>query len=1409
MTFRKDRAQILAVCDFKPADDENVADGIALVEYRSTIRQIIESSIANVINELDSVSGASPGTNLYINALEKVEEIFGVGIDGGPGSQIFQDIVELNELIKAFSGIADTSDFAKSVMQSSKNRLAVKTNAAKDAILPGDTYYTYLTRVAPRCDDFHQHIVRALSEDAGFLSESVPLFSSTKTYAQLIDLIGSLVNEGSTHLLGLGDSNPPNAARLADTHAWSFTRLDPYLLSDTKGIYRLPKDVFYKLNAFEEINNNSFQFEQDYGRFSGTYDRTDDLFPFGTAYLSNQKYKAFVGYATNPPDSSSAATLPKILFAISRELAVSAGLATYEDDGSYIIELLSDRNKNPTEVTSIGEQPIRNRGLTLPGEGTDWLSNLSPFDRAHIAGDSAISAERVRQPAKRPGPYDLATSRSHVVVSSEDTSETRSTLYTAFEKFDISNSSITIAGTERLLLEKLKSVDIPVARRDGIDSLSALPYLSTLDATASTSKDIIDEYTQYIRKITSIDSLGSERSLDPVTVSKILLGNEKVQDVIQSLGFSPVQSAIGSPLLVLGSNECSGNNFARYYTNQDRVHTTLFAIEEPRFLSVLEEYCFRYFISTRTLWYVPSWKEFVNSSLRNADLSFIGQSTSIAGFATNPSSVGPDGLGFNGEFPAVVAWALYHFCRPAIQPVYAEDGIRYRFYAHDLFKSLDSGGTGAAENEPIPYSMSNSARKSPFEALASFYEEVLNMTANVTEDYGTERDDWFVQSSDEERGLSGPNAHDVSVTRASGLDARELFFLCFQAFRRLISAGTEPPRLIAAPDRTLPTCYSNPTVRAVHPNGMAGGSIVDALVERDITRQFFVLPSPEYDPEGSYFEIQVPTSFGARIDRMTSAYEGTSAPVSNIYEDLTLAMEHENKAMIRAVSLANGIMDARRSAIQAAENKTIGPDALGIIKEYLPEGQTPAGFGPALLQNLDHETVSSAYKTTKRTLPFVSSVGEEAITSKAFTPLMRSTSGIPGIINAASGRIAALKSFLKTPAYSSSNDNRFDPNNARIFCVGFPKGIFGERFNTSVAANIEEGAVPEPFAGLDNTIVRVAFSKLDNMLPGVRFKPMEFVYDPSLFVAPDGYKDYIGDAPIEESLSAFKFHRTVVDVENGSQIGFQTYEFDPDTGFVPTASIFDPPASYIESLSPEVARQLAYTTVMSDLLAMYVEIVNGLSIGDETFPAFFEEEILDLAVDEFVGNQNVEFGSYLSVLSSLESFTLDQATALEMLSESYPGDVGIVGKRVKTMSDAYSDETVSDDSAADFSIARAVLGSILFSPKFTRQKILTNSMMSGTGFFLVDPDQFRVSAYGEDGAPGNDPVLVRRYLDAASLIVSEPEGGEDTVDFIVKSGNSEDATIIGDIIVQFIPGVIEDPVNNEIPGNPLDALGGF
>ena len=98
------------------------------------------------------------------------------------------------------------------------------------------------------------------------------------------------------------------------------------------------------------------------------------------------------------------------------------------------------------------------------------------------------------------------------------------------------------------------------------------------------------------------------------------------------------------------------------------------------------------------------------------------------------------------------------------------------------------------------------------------------------------------------------------------------------------------------------------------------------------------------------------------------------------------------------------------------------------------------------------------------------------------------------------------------------------------------------------------------------------------MLPTIKFSDMSYYYDPNLFVAADGFFDVDENSEsIEEILDKVRFKRAVVSSDN--VVSLEDVTIDEEGSFTG--------GGYLTSLSSGVSRQLAYVTVMSDLLSFY------------------------------------------------------------------------------------------------------------------------------------------------------------------------------------------------------------------------------
>ena len=829
---------------------------------------------------------------------------------------------------------------------------------------------------------------------------------------------------------------------------------------------------------------------------------------------------------------------------------------------------------------------------------------------------------------------------------------------------------------------------------------------------------------------------------------------------------------------------------------EEIVHGCLFAVENPRFMIALERYCWTFFVASRlssqgTRQDAP-WSEYVLSN---------GVDVEEALDKMSCSKVLDEGWTVvdNGGIPAVVAVAL-------------------RKYPGAIAAALDTGDTDdyssnfvriactpAQLARSLSYDNIVTKDRSPFIALSQFFEDVLDMTHDKSVSLGAEGL-WYKNVQTEP---PDPGGVTRQRTSARGLSARSLFTECFNTFRKVFSAvegSDDHPRLSRVPNKIR----SNYDLEN-------GGDLTKYLIPFANTHEGAPIFSPvgedipddpdlQGDALGSSFQFCIPKLFKNRKTDMRRACDAEE-PITEftLFTDVTKALEQENKSVVRGLSHLGAIADTLQDKRADIGSVTVSNVAVNVINEFFPRGGEPAPVGREIISRAGSPHVSSVYKTMEKRLPFAELSGGLP-NAAAFLPLAKTTSGSPGGVT--KGRFAALKLLLSSPNLTVSEENLFDPTNTRVFCVGIPLSSF-----TSVVTNrvtsVPEDFVPGDAAGLsitdrelvqDNSLLRITFTKKDNMLPTVKFSGLSYYYDPNLFVAADGFFDVDENSEsIEDVLHQVRFKRAVVSSDN--VVSLESVTIDEEGSFSG--------GGYLTSLSPGVSRQLAYVTVMSDLLSFYTSLVSGVDPSEEAFCTV--QASLNQLIDSSIGVESqISIDDLVRAFASSTNVPVSQ----DIASSAIADDIDLQSsKRVKSFNEAIADGTLGqEDLPANYVQAQRAFSSLLFRSESERIFALSPKRFSGVAFLPVDPDAFRVddpegTGFGS-GAEGEDPNAVRTIIQDAGIEL-ESEGSV----FIVKSGNSEDATSLNEIIVEaeyvsLSPGGIEEslPIENGIPNDPLDSI---
>ena len=815
------------------------------------------------------------------------------------------------------------------------------------------------------------------------------------------------------------------------------------------------------------------------------------------------------------------------------------------------------------------------------------------------------------------------------------------------------------------------------------------------------------------------------------------------------------------------------------------VHACLFSVDNPRFLIALERYSWMYFLASRlssegTRIGAP-WSDFVLSAgtgiTTNLDTDEVKNSL-ITDAVTGDGWTGAD----NGKIPAVIASTL---------ATYAELGgttsdvgyVKVAFTAAQLCDSLSYEGSHA---ENFVHS------ESPFEMLAQFFEDVLD----ATHDKSVALD--AVGRWNKRGNVSPSDPQNIQRRRTSsrGLSAASLFVVCFNTFRKLFSAAqgyADAPVLSRIPTKQRSDFGLNNVgdltkflipVSETHTGGLASAEDPDTVGLK----------------RGTTFQFSISNDFRNRGTNAGNACGANEPTVSfTLFTDITKSLEQENKSVVRTLAHIGAIADTIQEKRIAIGKKTVGLQAPEIIQELFPRGSTPPKIAEEIFSRTGSPHVAGVFKTLERRLPFPE-VSSGIPNSTAFLPLSKTTSGSPA--GATKGRLAALKLLLNSEYLSVSEDNKFDPTNARVFCVGIPLSAYlslANQRSADLATSSETGgsdgtATSENELVQDQTLVKIIFSKKDNMLPTVTFSDISYYYDPNLFVAANGFFNIDeGSESIEDVLGLVEFKRAVV--AEDATVSIENVRLGDDGKFEG--------GGYLPSLSPAVSRQLAYITVVSDLLSYYNSIVAGLDVNEDAFST--DPLLLNQLVDSSIGlTAPIPIEQLLGSIAASTNVPVAQSVAESMASEE---EILESSKKIKSLQEAFDEGLLEDsDQPGNYVQAQKTISSLLFKPASERLFSLVPKRLAGVAFLPVDPDAFKVEDPGNDGF-GNASVVGQ--IQQAGL---EVEIGDNV--FIVKSGNSEDSTSLSEILVtaEFVSldlGGVETAIaiENGLPDNPFDALG--
>ena len=762
------------------------------------------------------------------------------------------------------------------------------------------------------------------------------------------------------------------------------------------------------------------------------------------------------------------------------------------------------------------------------------------------------------------------------------------------------------------------------------------------------------------------------------------------------------------------------------------IHGCLFSdIGGVKYEYALANYCYAFFVKHKLEASTgKSWYDFFFDDVNGLGGSGVGGTGSIDTLLSDETE---------SSLAALVVYALIHDANVKSEPSVFSSAHGYfssprssktRVFPGDLYRSLI-----------YESSMRFQEQDNPFKLFCEFVGNVLDDTVARTERMTGGDGQFFYETSNGSK-----------VTRAGGLDARAFVFMCFKLFKKVFATDSSTGGSPSAPEPILlanaaPSYY--PPLPAIQAIGHGSPSAV-------------VVESPEYR-----LRFFIPSSLNARkIDASAACHATppTGGSGFTAFSDARNSVDHQ----LRFFGEGLGHLGTIRRSVQNARVKagivTVGAGSEDIIKEFLPS-ETESEVGKVLFSRFGTGHLSVIAKNFEHSMSFIGKGGGSAPTQVALLPYRQKVSPPPS--NLIGGRYQTMMRFLaNSQNMTFSEDNIFDPSNAKIACLGIPAGgiesLHAQSMqlnNASIEAGTNNISVGDRYSR-DNSLLKISITKTDALLPDVEFEDVAFYYDPRLYVAAGGFDDCIEDK-LEDDLESIQFKRAVV-TDEGS-VDIVDVEFSVDTGF-------SEGAGSISSLEPAVARQLAYVTASSDLFAFYLSLVCGMELEE---PAFgIEDGLMDQGIDTNMiwDTQNVDSKTIINTIPSLDISVPFDTAGLDMMI----GDPSTFGNYETSPVLDMADIDPADISPANVLTTRQILSSLLFKPHTTRTEILFPRRFEGVVFCYVDPAAFKVSDFGDTGAS----TAAENALKDQGLAIEHPEGSGDF--YIIKSGNNEDASgVIG------------------------------
>jgi hypothetical protein len=521
--FMQDRAQILAVCDFKPFGnkiDDTPSDSETLTKLRATLRQLSEISVAENMSSFEaqgpSLSAQFDGAQPYASMKASAESVFGSDLDGASG-KVSQDIEDLNDINKRVEKAIRSMDFNTS--SGFNGTLKNNTQDRLDEIVPSNPS-PYFTNVKITIADYLRNLYDLL-EDAGF-SGDVTNFSSTKVFYHLIDLLGQLMNSPRPKILDDSDLG----ARPDDSDPYIFRKTVTYDLINPVLVAKSPRP-----------------------------ERTQPTILLGDIEAGGPGGSGILSPGTNAPALTGDEAfnddygLGRHLIAIARELSTSVVAGKYEEElrnpGSastvalraFHSALLGSRTATLTLNRQVTNPKFLEADAAFPVLPMMVIGSSGPITSAGGVRDpfGLVPARNLYFPDRflsvrvADSQFPEHENRPGTVVSSQAQAS-------IFEQLDVNapGSVGNVEGTRNYFMPALLQSEIPSIRSLDSGNLSNTP--NRLTAVEDAFQSAAEDYITYIEQCSSINGLDDPNNLDPVRVSKKLFCNENLRNLLKKMG---------------------------------------------------------------------------------------------------------------------------------------------------------------------------------------------------------------------------------------------------------------------------------------------------------------------------------------------------------------------------------------------------------------------------------------------------------------------------------------------------------------------------------------------------------------------------------------------------------------------------------------------------------------------------------------------------------------------------------------------------------------------------------------------------------------------------------------------------------------------------------------------------------